>query len=393
MTESSALSSLRDGFPGGVLAERYRTGFVVLQLAEGTVTSCTSHSCPDVAGLDPLRDDSIVWLGCLSKPFVAAAVLLLCDRGEVALGDPLDRLLPDLSPALRTLTIGDLLAHRGGPPHYPPGWRGFFDREWLSETLESAARRTPDPDESRGRRTYSGAGYVLLGRVIERASSMPFTVFVTRELFQPLGMTETFGIDAIPSEHAARMAPVLECTGPDVSIAFDPRTAGRIRNAMPFAGLFSTARDVARFVQMLLDRGFGGRRTLLRAETVAHMLREDVRGNGIHQALGWFLAFSSESGRGARPCGFWHTSSTGALIAANAMTRGALVILGQRLLARDLVPVRVTQWKFAESAIRLRPFADNARPAGDARDWLRELHASGGTAVTSASEATHVVRD
>jgi CubicO group peptidase (beta-lactamase class C family) len=393
MIESAAVLPPRDAFPGDALAERYRTGFVALELADGVVRSCAAHTGPVLDGVGALRDDSILWIGCLSKPLTATAVLLLCDRGELALDDSLGRFLPELSAPLRTLTIAELLAHRGGLPTYPPGWHGFFDRAWLSETLATTARRAPDPDETvRGRRVYSGMGYVLLAAAIERVSSLPFSTFVTRELFEPLGMADTFGIDAIPPARADRLAPVFGRGDTGVSVIFDPRAGEQIANAIPFGGFFSTARDIARVVQMFFDRGFAGRRQLLRPETVSHMLREDVHGNGIHQALGWFVAFAADGDRRSQPCGFWHSSSNGSLIVANAIDRSAIVILGQRLLTADLIPVRVTQWKFAEAATRLRPYASEAPPSDDARDWLRQLHAPNREADATAPETPDVVR-
>src|SRR5262245_35494026 len=110
MIESTV--AVRDAFPGDALAERFRTGFVVLEIADGAVRSCAAHNGPLPDGVGSLRDDSILWIGCLSKPLTATAVLLLCDRGELSLDDRIGRLLPELSAPLRSLTIAELLAHR-----------------------------------------------------------------------------------------------------------------------------------------------------------------------------------------------------------------------------------------------------------------------------------------
>jgi CubicO group peptidase (beta-lactamase class C family) len=175
----------------------------------------------------------------------------------------------------------------------------------------------------------------------------------------------------------ARILPVFAQTGGDRSLLFAPDGRAPIVNSMPFAGVFSTARDVGRFAQMLLDGGcFDGGR-LLRESTVDAMGREHISGQGMHQGLGWFVCFRAAGGpRHGAPDGFWHTSSSGSMVVADRSRGAATIILGQSLLDRGLVPVRMAEWEYIERTLGLLPVVEPHQSPEGAQPWLRELSAS-----------------
>ena len=342
-------------FPGDILARKYSTGFALLEWRDGRIHTKNAFS---------VGTDSILWLGCLSKTITATAIMLLADRGELSLDDPLARFVPEASGALGAVTLLGLLSHSAGLPRHVPGWSSFFDAEWLSEPLDSVTRRIAvAPDATQRQRSYSSVGFIFLGRIVECVTSLEFGAFVAREIFAPLGMVDSFCINAIPASRAARVAPVLTRSGSEVSVIFAP--AGRhISNSMPFAGFFSTTEDLARFMQTFLDRGSSGR--LISDSMVAAMFREAARGEGVHQGLSWSLCFRSDGAatREAGACGFWHTSSAGSMLVGDRAAGAAAVILGQGVSESDLVPLRAVQWKYVERALRLSPTPRRALTVG-----------------------------
>lgn len=195
--------------------------------------------------------DTLFRLGSVSKQFTAVAIMLLNERGAVDLDAPVKTYLPDSPDAWDGVTIRHLLTHTAGVPDFTR----FDDYEALKTrpaTLASLIGRfsgRPLEFEPGSRFAYSNSGYILLTAVVERASGSPYADFVSRNLFEPLGMTAS-GYD-----HAATVLPhrasgyVLTADGPanapfvDMSI---PQGAG---------GLYSTTHDLLKWEQGL----FGGR--------------------------------------------------------------------------------------------------------------------------------------
>ncbi len=195
--------------------------------------------------------DTLFRLGSVSKQFTAVAIMLLNERGAVDLDAPLKTYLPDAPDAWDGVTIRHLLTHTAGMPDFTR----FDDYEALKTrpaTLASLIARfsgRPLEFEPGSRFAYSNSGYILLTAVVERAGGSSYADFVSRNLFEPLGMTAS-GYD-----HAAIVLPrrasgyVLTADGPanapfvDMSI---PQGAG---------GLYSTTHDLLKWEQGL----FGGR--------------------------------------------------------------------------------------------------------------------------------------
>jgi CubicO group peptidase (beta-lactamase class C family) len=335
---ATSTCTVDEQFPGDILARKYATGFALLEWRDGRVRARTGFQA---------KADDIFWLGCLSKTITATAVMQLVDRGEVALDDRIDRFVPKLNRAIGATTVRQLLSHSGGLPRNVPGWTSFFDREWLSESLNAVTRRLDvAPGPTVGQRSYSSAGYVLLGRMIERVDGGEFGAVIARQIFAPLGMRDSFCINAIPSSHVARIAPA----------PFVP-DGQPIRNSMPFAGFFSTVDDLARFMRVFIEPD--ACRRLMRQQTVDRMFDEEARGQAVHQALAWSLCF-----RETRACGCWHTSSNGSILVGDRTTGAAVVILGQGVIESDLVPLRAVQWRYLERVMRVSATPRCAVPVG-----------------------------
>jgi CubicO group peptidase (beta-lactamase class C family) len=127
-----------------------------------------------------------------TKQFTAAAVLMLHDRGKLALDDPIGRYLADCPPEWGPVTIRHLLTHTSGIDidnlwlwiynHYPPYREGPALGPYERKALES-----PPGEKFR----YSNGGYMLLAQVVTRASGKDYRQFFAEEIFAPLGMAHT----------------------------------------------------------------------------------------------------------------------------------------------------------------------------------------------------------
>jgi CubicO group peptidase (beta-lactamase class C family) len=266
----------------------------------------------DLAGKRPMRTDSLFWIASMSKPMTAAAVMILADEGKLDLDDPVEKYLPEfkgqwlaverdeshvlLKRPKRPVAIRDLLTHTSGLLHFldveAPGSKQF---ELLP--LKEAARYyalTPLLSEPGSTWRYSNAGMNTAGRIVEVVSGVPFEEFMSRRLFEPLGMRDTTfspgkqQLDRLAKSYQPNpagtgleeaMIPILKYP-PD----------GRKYPPLPAGGLYSTADDLGRFCRMLLNGGeSGGRRVLSKAavEQMTGKYAQTPEGQGV--GLGWFL--------------------------------------------------------------------------------------------------------
>ncbi len=212
--------------------------------------------------------DTVFRLGSVSKQFTAVAVMLLNERHAVDLDAPLKTYLPDAPAAWDRVTVRQLLSHTAGIPDFTR----FDDYDALktqSATLPDLIARFRDRPldfEPGARFAYSNSGYILLTAVVERAGGMSYADFVSSNLFEPLGMTDSGYDDAatvLPrraSGYVVTNEGVANAPFVDMSI---PQGAG---------GLYSTTRDLLKWEEGL----FGGR--LLRPESLV-LLTTPMRNN------------------------------------------------------------------------------------------------------------------
>lgn len=131
-------------------------------------------------------------IGSVSKTFTAAAVELLAQRGQLALGDTLSKYVPGLAWG-DSVTIEQLLAHSAGVPDYY-GWPEYAARRGDPVTLEDFARLAgakPLDFRPGSSSRYSSSGYALLALVVERVAHTAFSAFMRTELLTPLHLART----------------------------------------------------------------------------------------------------------------------------------------------------------------------------------------------------------
>jgi serine-type D-Ala-D-Ala carboxypeptidase len=265
-----------------------RRGVIVLHEAFGV----RRHGDPTPT----LKPDSIFPIASCSKPITAAAVMCLVEDGLIGLNRPFIDYIPELDvPYVQWLAearVADLLCHTSG-----------IDDLELGNFIAAAAQRSPElappaPGQHPvinqrirlaagaplARRPgtamlYSNFGYVLLGDIVRRVSGLPHWQFVQSRLFEPLGMHDSYFV--LPPELRERRVyrgPGMPATEPSpIHRGIDSPEYSELGLASSSAT--STARDLAAFLQMLLNRGsYGGRQILSRA-SVAAMTRQQLDGS------------------------------------------------------------------------------------------------------------------
>jgi len=293
-------------------------GAVTLVASKDKVLSLEAVGFADVAAGKPMRTDALFWIASESKPLTATALMMLVDEGKVALGDPVEKYLPEFSgqmvaveqdsehvllrKAARPITVRDILSHSSGLP-FGSRIEPKIDRHPLSEAVVSYAL-TPLNSQPGTRYQYSNAGINTAGRIIEVVSGIPYEAFMEQRLFKPLGMKDT---TLWPSQ--AQLERLARSYKPGASKTNLEETGigqltypldDRRRGPSPAGGYFSTARDLARFGQMLLNGGVLDGKRYVSAEAVQEMTRKQT-GDAIKEnyGLGWSVGPASFGHGGA----------------------------------------------------------------------------------------------
>lgn len=277
---------------------------------------------------EPMTADTVFDLASLTKPVATAtAIMMLVEKGRLHLDDAASRHLPEFTGhGKERITIEHLLLHTSGLIADNP----LADYEHDPET---AWKRLCDlkPLASPGERfIYSDVGYIVLGKLVERVGGLSLDQFTHRHVFHPLGMRET---GFLPDEKLRpRIAPTEMRMGRWLrGEVHDPRAA-RLGGVAGHAGLFSTADDLAVFVQMLLNGGQVNGRRILDGKTVAEMTRPRQIPGGL-RALGWDVETAYSGNRGERfPVGsFGHTGFTGTSLWIDPASQTGVIFLSNRV--------------------------------------------------------------
>jgi CubicO group peptidase (beta-lactamase class C family) len=251
--------------------------------------------------------DALFWIASQSKPITASALMMLVDEGKVGLDDPVEKYVPEFAdlwlaeernkerlvlkrPGTR-ITVRHILSHTSGLPFASAMERPTLDLLPLRDAVRSYAL-TPLLFKPGTRYQYSNAGINTAGRIIEVVSGMAYEDFLQKRLFDPLGMKDT---TFWPNQkQLLRLAKSYRANKDRTDL--EEVTIGQLkyplndrqRRPMPAGGLFSTAKDVGRFCQMMLNRGtFAGKRYV--SENAVQEMTRKQTGPGIKDAygLGW----------------------------------------------------------------------------------------------------------
>jgi len=383
--ESVAVSSARlaqmDPIVEAEIKEHHLPGAVVLVGRKGRIVWNKSYG---FRAVEPAREamttDTIFDLASLTKVVATAtSIMILVERGKVRLSDPVSRYIPELKGEGRdSITIEMLLIHRAG---YAPDfdlreqWTGYD--EAIKRLIKEPLRNPPAT-----RFTYSDIGFITLGEVVKRVSGMPLDQFAKQNIFNPLGMHDT-GFRP-PAALRARIAPTerrrgqlsylgdsATNAGADADVwlrgqVHDP-TAYRMNGVAGHAGLFSTARDLAIYCQMILNGGAYRGVRVLSPLSVAEMTRPRLVSNtGNTRGLGWDINTSYSSNRGELfPLGsFGHTGFTGTSIWIDPSSQMFVIFLSNRVHPDgkgDVGPVRGRVASIVAGSITDAAVAQHAR--------------------------------
>ena len=215
-------------------------------------------------------------IASMTKSFTAVLIMQLVQAGQLELGAPFGRYLPDY-PAdyARRITVQHLLTHSSGIPHYAelPGWRqGKYRATNSSEDFVNAFAAQPLNFEPGTNKRYSNSNYYLLGKIIEKLTDAPYATALRDRILTPLKMNDTG--DFSSGEIIPKFASDYMKNGEEISCT--PQSADYCKSGFVNMVLFTATGSMHSTTQDILkwDRGLYGT-VLLSEESKAIMFNPE----------------------------------------------------------------------------------------------------------------------
>ena len=302
------------------------------------------HLAPE-ADSDPVKPDSVFLLASITKPVTACALMLLVDRGQVSLDDPVSLYLPEFQGGERyKVRVRYLLSHISGMPDMlPENIELRRTHAPLSEFVRRATQTpllySPNTDFS-----YQSKGILLASEIVERITGKRLRDFEEAEIFQPLGMTNTaLGLGRFKIPETVWCGTSMEET--EDQQRFGPNSPYWRDLGNPWGGIHSTGPDLAILLQAMLNGGgYAGRRVF--SQAAAKAMTTDQNGTlNAPWGLGWGLAGSKAwnyFGELVSPTTFGHTGATGTVAWADPEQQLLCVILTNQMVDNGSLLRRVS---------------------------------------------------
>jgi CubicO group peptidase (beta-lactamase class C family) len=288
--ESFMESAIEDSaWPGGVLLAA-KGGNIFYHQGHGFHTYARNH---------PVRSSDIFDLASITKVIATtSAIMRLVDQNKINIDKPVVTYLPDFKGKKKkykkqksTITVKDLLSHSSGLPAFKQYHQMKKSRDLILGSIYDTEPVRMIGDTM----IYSDVGAIMLGELVEKVSGLSLNKFTDSLVFEPLGMSTTFFNP--PKEKIHRIVPTeIDPNGNLIHGYVHDENAHSLGGVAGHAGLFSTAKDLAIFSQMMLNKGLYGWKRIFRQNTVelftarANIIPESSR------CLGWDSPSGESSG-------------------------------------------------------------------------------------------------
>ena len=315
--------------------EHRLAGAVALVLRDGRPIYEKAFGWSDKEAGRRMTTDALFRIASQTKALTSAAILALMEEGALTLATPVSQFIPSFAKTMvatqgeggvstvaarRAINIKDLLTHTAGISYGtdahissayearglgPAAGFGWYTADKDEGTCDTMERLGSLPFVAQPGEAYVyGYNTDILGCIVERASGMPLDRFIESRITKPLGMRDTFFF--VPVDQRTRLTAVYS-SGPDGKVVRAPDGArgqghyvdGPRRNFAGGAGLLSTARDYARFLEMIRHHGALDGVRILAPRTVALMTTNQIGALRPTPGLGFGLGFETTDRYGA----------------------------------------------------------------------------------------------
>jgi CubicO group peptidase (beta-lactamase class C family) len=279
------------------------------------------------------------------------SIMLLSDRGLIEIDDPVCKYIKAFdTPEKRAITIRHLLTHTAGLYEWYPTYYRASKKEEAYRLIGDLPLMFPVGEQ----RKYSDLGFVLLGEIIETVSGKPLDKFMKENIFIPLKMKSTT-YNPLKTGNFKKIAATSMGNPYEKRMVYDSTLGYRVKEIDPeswngwrtyvlkgevndgnawyanggvsgAAGLFSTAADIQKLVDMLMNKGKMGSKQFITEKTIDTFLSKDKFGNG----LGWMMDPANSFMKNGPDGSFGHSGFTGTSIAVVPKEKLSVILLINR---------------------------------------------------------------
>ncbi len=278
---------------------------------------------PDAAA-PPTQPDTIFLTASVTKPLTVTAVMLLVERGQLLLDDPVHTIMPEFgNRGKEAITVRQLMTHTSGLPDMLPNNTALRQAhaplaEFYRQIFELELLFAPGTQIQ-----YQSCGTATLAALAERLSGQPLPLFLQQEIFAPLQMQDTaLGVQNLPQDRIAQVHVGADMLGTD----WGWNSPYWWQLGAPWGGMFSTVSDMARLCQLFLNGGELDGTRILSSATVQAMTADQTSAQPAIPAesraqqawgLGWRRMPTSTWSYGGNllaPGSYGHGGATGTVV-------------------------------------------------------------------------------
>ncbi len=303
----------------------------------GTHNKIIYHQAFGKRSIKPIKismtKDTIFDLASLTKVIATTtAIMKLYEEGKIKIDDKVSTYIPEFSKNGKdNITIRHLLTHYSGlKPDLPlnTDWNGYDTA--IRMATDDSVIYTPG-----SRFIYSDINFEILGEIVSRVSGKPFHIYCEENIFEPLGMRNTFfAPDNINRKNIAPTQLTNNKTKKMLCGEVHDPTARRMSGVAGHAGLFSTSEDISKFAMMLLSEGYYNNKRFFEKSTIEIMTSpQSPERKTPYRGLGWALDAPFASNRtNLPPVGsYGHKGYTGTFLWIDPVSDLFVIILTNRV--------------------------------------------------------------
>jgi CubicO group peptidase (beta-lactamase class C family) len=309
-------------------------GVVALVLRDGEVLHSSAVGWADKEAKKPMREDTLFRIASQTKALTSVAILQLMEQGKLSVVEPVSNYIPSFAkttvavtkdgtttivPAKRQITIHDLLTHTAGISYGrepsiaaqyeakglgPAAGNGWYFADKNEDMCDAMERLGTLPFVAQPGEAYVyGYNTDVLGCIVERVSGQSLAQYFKANITGPLGMKDTFFY--VPANQRQRLAAVYTSVdgrtqrAPEGASGQGHYVDGPRRAFSGGAGLISTARDYARFLEALRRGGELDGHRILSPRSVALMRTNQIGTLHSQDGLGFGYGFQTTDRYGA----------------------------------------------------------------------------------------------
>lgn len=324
-----------------------RRGHIVQHEAYGDAFRYTDDEGTLAESPTSMKKDTIFDLASISKIFTTTAAMKLYEEEYFELDDPVAKYIPEFAEnGKQNVTIEQLMTHTSG-------FKAWIPLYTIGENREDRLQyvfQYPLSNEPGSTYTYSDLNMITLGALIERLSGQRLDEFVADKITKPLKMNDTM---YNPPKHLKQRIAATE---------FQPWTnrglvwgevhdesAWSLDGVAGHAGVFSTAKDLAKLAHMFINDGRYGGKQILQPETVSLLVNNQIpQFPGDEHGLGWELSQSWYMDGLSEASSIGHTGYTGTSLVINRNNDTIAILLTNRVHpTRETVSTNPARRQFA----------------------------------------------